>query len=128
MSNETTDRFKGDGSGEPSTRDLVLQLRDLVLQGLDRTARLETAMGIGEADTQPLSGRVNRLVAELAEVKSDLAEVKSDLAEVKIKVSYLESEVKSIRRFAFDAVGQMGRMHNDLDDRLTEVEQHTDRS
>jgi len=78
----------------PSTRDLVLLL-------LQRMGRVEAALGIGEADTQPLSGRVNRLIAEVAEIKDEL---------------------KSVRRFAFDAVGEMGRMHRDVEERVRALE------
>jgi hypothetical protein len=110
MSEDLTDRFPPDAD-EPSTHELVLQLLDRVgkltelvtmLADLpERMARVESALGIGEPDTKPLSGRVNRLIAEVAEVKD---------------------EMRSVRRFAFDAVGEMGRMNRDVDERVARLE------
>jgi hypothetical protein len=69
MTDDPTNRFPPD---EPSTRDLVLQL-------LERLGRVEAALGIGEADTQPLSGRVNRLIADLADFKQEMREALDDV-------------------------------------------------
>lgn len=74
---DTTDRFPA--PPEPSTRDLVLQL----VQGMsalgERMTRVEAALGIGEPDTQPLSGRVNRILVELAELKQETREALDDV-------------------------------------------------
>jgi hypothetical protein len=56
MSDDVTDRIPGD---EISTRDLVLQLIQLAGDSGGRMGRVQVALGIGEPDTQPLSGRVN---------------------------------------------------------------------
>jgi hypothetical protein len=72
MSNDTTDR-------EPSTRELVVQFVQLVGELGGRLGSVEAALGIGEPDTQPLSGRVNRLLMELAEFKQEMREALDDV-------------------------------------------------
>lgn len=68
MSNDLTDQLP-DG---PSMRDILLQM-------LERMGRVEAALGIGEADTQPLSGRVNRLLVELAEFEQETRDALEDM-------------------------------------------------
>ena len=93
MSDDLTERLPT----EPSTRDLVLQL-------LERMGRVEAALGIG-VETQPLSGRVNQIIASLAEFKHETREAIDDM----------ELAVSSVQR---DAARRYAR----LDDRLRAIE------
>lgn len=86
MSDDITDRFPSDGAAEPSTRDLVLELVEQVGKLAekvgkldDRMGRVEAALGVGESETKPLSGRVNRLIADLAEFKQETGERLDDV-------------------------------------------------
>jgi hypothetical protein len=72
MSDDTTDH-------EASTRELVVQILERVGELGERMGRVEAALGIGELDTQPLSGRVNRLLVELAEFKLETHEALDDV-------------------------------------------------
>jgi hypothetical protein len=57
----------------------VLQLLGRVTELSERLGRVETALGIGEADTQPLSGRVNRLIVEVSEFRDETRERLDDM-------------------------------------------------
>jgi chromosome segregation ATPase len=107
---------------EPSTRDLVLQL-------LERIGRIEIAIGLGEADTLPLSGRINRLTAEVAEIKADLAEVKANVATTKVDVAEIKVEMTEVHERLDDIERDVARLSRQdagrwlrLDDRIRALE------
>jgi hypothetical protein len=103
MSHDDTDRLSADPPG-PSMRDLVLQL-------LERTGRVEVALGVGEADTLPLSGRINRLTAELAEFKAEMTEFKGEMLGFKDEVlERLEDIDRELARLSRQDAGRWLRL------------------
>jgi septal ring factor EnvC (AmiA/AmiB activator) len=106
MSHDDTDRLSADPPG-PSTRDLVLQL-------LERTGRVEAALGVGEADTLPLSGRMNRLTAEVTEIKADLSQVKADLSQVKADLAQVKIDLGQVKADLAEVKVDLGQVKADL--------------
>ena len=116
--NDDTDRPLSDPH-EPSTRDLILQV-------LERLGRVESAIGLGEADTLPLSGRINRLIADLAEFKAEMTEFKAEMIEFKAEM--IEFKTETLERLE-DMERDMARLSRQdagrwlrLDDRIRALE------